>query len=322
MSRFLLTGGSGFIGTHIVESLLNSNHQVLSLDAIAPKVAKHSEYWQKVDLCDYQLLKNYVLDFNPQFVIHLAARTDLRGKNIEDYKANTEGVTNILNALELCKSLERVIFASSMYVCEPGYKPKDFEDYAPHTIYGESKVISEKLIKERNPMYSWAIIRPTSIWGPYFAEPYLDFFKIVLSRKYFHLGSRACKKTYGYVSNTTFQINSIFNSPGHKVHTKTFYLGDYKPYDISEWADEIAGLENVKIAKIPFAFFRLAGWIGDVLGAVGIKFPMTSFRLKNMTTDNIHNLDPIRYIVPELPVDRKTGTKFTIEWIKAAQQLK
>ena len=64
----------------------------------------------------------------------------------------------MLDVLELIPNLKRVIFASSMYVCIPGYMPKSFEDYAPHTLYGESKVETEKRIKEKNPKYTWSII--------------------------------------------------------------------------------------------------------------------------------------------------------------------
>lgn len=44
---------------------------------------------------------------------------------------------------------------------------------------------------------------------------------------------------------------------------------------------------------------------------------MTSFRLKNMTTDNVHNLELIREIAPELPTSRQEGNKKTIEWINS-----
>lgn len=80
-------------------------------------------------------------------MIHLAARTDLRGVTLQDYDANMSGVSNVLAAINEAGSVQRAIFASSMYVCEPGYMPKDFEDYAPHTLYGESKVETEKELK-------------------------------------------------------------------------------------------------------------------------------------------------------------------------------
>ena len=204
-----------------------------------------------------------------------------------------------------------------MYVCEPGYIPKNFEDYAPHTLYGESKVETEKRIKSRNPAYTWSIIRPTSIWGPWFGEPYNKFFHIVLRRMYFHMGKRACRKTYGYIDNAIYQIFSILKAPEEKVMRKVFYLGDYEPYDITEWADEIASCANIKIPRIPYSFFVLAGWLGDLLKLLGVTFPMTSFRLHNMTTDNVLELNPIQEIAPDLPVKRIDGTRRTLEWIKS-----
>lgn len=318
MKKILITGGSGFIGTNLINHLLRTNtYQLLSIDIESPKIEAHQSIWKQVDLCDKEALSQAVTAFQPDYVIHLAARTDLRGKELKDYDANMAGVSNLLDVLELIPNLKRAIFASSMYVCIPGYMPKNFEDYAPHTLYGESKVETEKRIKERNPEYTWSIIRPTSIWGPWFGEPYDKFFRIVLNRAYFHMGKRACKKTYGYIDNALCQILSILNASEDKVNRKVFYLGDYEPYDITEWANEIASCVNIKIPNIPYFLFVCAGWFGDFLKLFKITFPMTSFRLKNMTTNNVHNLEPIREIAPHLPATRLEGNKKTIEWINS-----
>lgn len=317
MNKILITGGSGFIGTNLIEHLLKQDkYTLLSIDKEQPKIDAHRSIWKQVDICNKELLVQTIIGFQPDYVIHLAARTDLRGKEPGDYAANIEGVSNLLDALEQVPNLKRAVFASSMYVCEPGYMPKNFEDYAPHTLYGESKVETEKRIKERNPKYTWAIIRPTSIWGPWFGEPYDKFFRMVLNRMYFHMGKRACRKTYGYVDNAVCQIRSILQAPEEKVMQKVFYLGDYEPYDITEWADEIAQCSNIRIPNVPYFLFVIAGWFGDFLKLFGIAFPMTSFRLHNMTTDNVHNLDPIRELAPNLPISRKKGTQRTIEWIE------
>lgn len=316
MTRILITGGSGFIGTNLINQLQNNeNFELLSIDIKVPKVNSHKKNWKQVNIYDANSLLKTIKEFQPDYVIHLAARTDLRGKELSDYDVNMGGVSNLLDALEQVPNLKRAIFASSMYVCEPGYMPKDFEDYAPHTLYGESKVETEKRIKERNPKYTWAIIRPTSIWGPWFGEPYDKFFRIVLNRMYFHMGKRACKKTYGYIDNAIYQIMSILQAPEEKVMRKVFYLGDYEPYDITEWADEIAKCAGIKIPNIPYFLFVMAGWFGDFLKLFGITFPMTSFRLKNMTTNNVHNLNPIKELAPHLPTSRQEGNKRTIEWI-------
>jgi nucleoside-diphosphate-sugar epimerase len=318
MKRVLITGGSGFIGTNLADKLLkDGDAEVITVDICEPKISGHKKIWSCLDICNKEALVGIIRQFQPDQVIHLAARTDLRGKELADYNANILGVKNLLEALRQLPQLERVVFASSMYVCRPGYSPENFDDYAPHTVYGASKVLTEKIIKETPMPYTWAIIRPTSIRGPYFSEPYDKFFRLVLNHMYFHLGKKACKKTYGYIDNTVWQIVSILNADKEKIDRRIFYLGDYNPYNISEWADEIAQLENIRIPQLPFFFFRCGAWIGDFLKVFKINFPMTSFRLKNMTTDNIQNLEPIKTLVPELPVSRGKGNVKTLEWMNA-----
>ncbi|MDD6016432.1 MAG: NAD(P)-dependent oxidoreductase [Prevotellaceae bacterium] len=321
MKKILITGGSGFIGTNLIEELLRrSDYSILSIDIAEPQIEGHRKLWQRVDIRDGEKLKKVVKDFSPDSVIHLAARTDLNGKSLQDYNANMLGVSNLLDALDTVSNLKQVVFASSMYVCAPGYMPQNFEDYAPHTLYGESKVETERLIKKRNPQYTWSIIRPTSIWGPWFGEPYNKFFHIVLNHMYFHMGKRACRKTYGYVDNAICQILSIIRADEEKVNRKVFYLGDYEPYDITEWANEIAKEAGIRIPRIPYWCFVCAGWFGDLLKKFGISFPMTSFRLHNMTTDNVHDLVPIQEIAPDLPVSRIEGTKRTLDWINNVEK--
>lgn len=315
MAKFLVTGGSGFIGTNLITKLIGDNHKVLNIDILKPKLEEHNAFFKHINLCDLEALETTVTAFNPNYVIHLGARTDLNGITLQDYQANIEGVENLILVLDGLENIERVVYASSMYVCEPGYSPIGYDDYKPHTVYGESKVLSEKIIKEKNPNYTWTIIRPTSIWGPHFGEPYNLFFKIVLSRKYFHMGNKACKKTYGYIDNFIYQLESIYKADKNKIDKKVFYLGDYEPYDISIWADEIARYKQIKIPNVPYFFFKMAGYFGDFLKLVGIKFPMTSFRLRNMTTNNIFDLSEIKKIAPKLPVSRIEGSKITVDWM-------
>ncbi|WP_199182062.1 NAD(P)-dependent oxidoreductase [Siphonobacter sp. BAB-5405] len=150
MAKILVTGGSGFIGTNLIDALLNQNLPVLNLDVAPPKKESHRTCWLPVDIRDYESLHQTITEFSPTLVIHLAARTDLRSNRLKDYSANTDGVENLLTVLDTLPELRRVIFASSMYVCQPGYQPQHGDDYAPHTVYGESKVLTEKIIKEKN----------------------------------------------------------------------------------------------------------------------------------------------------------------------------
>ena len=318
MEKILVTGGAGFIGTNVVEYFSKQKgYTVLSLDINAPKIYAHRKFWKQVDLCDRAALISEVRSFLPDYVIHLGARTDLMGTCVEDYKANTDGVANLLEALDGVQNLKRVVFTSSMLVCRVGYHPKDENDYAPSTFYGESKIQTEELVKHHTTHYAWSLIRPTSIWGPWFGVPYANFFKMVLSHTYLNLGNKACNKTYGYIDNAVYQIASLLNAEESKVNKRVFYIGDYEPYNISEWAKEIGKAAHIFIPTIPFFLFQLGAKVGDCLKAIGIPFPLTTFRLKNMTTDNIMDTGMIQEIAPNLPVSRKEGNLHTIEWLKS-----
>lgn len=317
MRNILITGGSGFIGTNLIKKLLlGSDCNILNIDINYPKIEMYNKYWVNVDIRNKSLLKSEFQKFKPTIMVHLAAQTDLDGISIEDYSTNTIGTKNIVEILNEIGFGGLAIFSSSMYVCEPGYKPVNFDDYHPHTIYGKSKVETEKIIKLANLNFTWTIIRPTSIWGPWFSEPYLDFFNIVLSKKYIHIGNHSCTKTYGYIENTIAQIEALMDSPHDLIHKKIFYLGDWPEYKISDWANEISATVPYNIKTFPLLFFIGLGKFGDFCKILGVKFPMTSFRLKNMTTDNVHDLKPIRNVLPNLPSTRIEGIIKTVDWIK------
>ena len=314
MKKILVTGGSGFIGTNLIDSLVKDGFLILNLDNNKPLKDVHNQYFKEVDLLNFDKLKKSIIDFSPEILIHLAAITDLNGEDLDYYAANIKGTQNIIDIAQLVPSLKKIIYTSSMYVCRPGFIPPDYDTYNPHTVYGESKAKMELLIKDiKNAHYEWIIIRPTSIWGPWFNIPYIDFFNVVYQKKYFDFG-KACTKTYGYIGNTVFQIKKLIDTPG--LNGKTYYLGDMPPIQISEWANEISiAFGKGKIKSIPYLLLKGVALAGDVLKKIGIKFPMTSFRLSNMTTDNILPLENLYVIAGEPPHSRKEGVAKTINWL-------
>ena len=145
MYKILITGGSGFIGTNIFLSL-QKEYELLNIDIRQPQLPDIQKCTLLVDIIDYEKLRNVVIDFSPNYIIHLAARTDLAGKSINDYSANIVGVKNLMSIAKLLPNLKKVIITSSMLVCHSGYYPKNQFDYAPTNIYGESKVETEKAV--------------------------------------------------------------------------------------------------------------------------------------------------------------------------------
>jgi len=320
--RVAITGASGFIGTNMARFYIDRGIDIINLDVAPPVDSSQRKWWRKTDILNLSKLENAINNFAPTHLIHLAARTDLNEtKDISHYAVNTEGVENIIEAISAYGKIKRVIFASSMLVCERGYSPKDANDYTPRTLYGKSKMLGEKFVKKNNRnSFEWIIVRPASIWGPWFGEPYRNFFDIVIKGKYSRPGARAASKTFGYVKNVVYQMNELLFFDRGKVDKRTFYLGDYDPVNISEWADKIAEvLGRRPFKRVPFIVFKCAALAGDILKRVGYKtFPMTSFRLKNMTEDNVVDLSGIRGIFPDLPYSMEAGIRETLEWVRNA----
>jgi GlcNAc-P-P-Und epimerase len=290
MSKVLITGGSGFIGTNLVSKFLELGWVVLNYDISPPKIESHSQYWKNIDITDRTLLIDSIRDDMPDYIVHLAARTDLNELNsVDGYKANIEGVRNIMDAASNLPGLQRIILASSMLVCKLGYQPVSFDDYNPNSFYGQSKVESERIIKQYN--LNWTIVRPTSIWGPWFGEPYKNYFDLVIKGIYFNIPDKyASTKTYGYVKNTCNQIISLMLSEAPMVNHNYFYLGDLHPLNITNWANRIRILNNQsKLLTLPLFLLRMSAIIGDIFKNIlrVNKFPMTTFRYRNMTNDNI-----------------------------------
>lgn len=315
--RILVTGGSGFIGTNLIESLIEKDFVVCNLDINVPKISEIKNIWKKIDITDYSSFKSAVMEFQPDYIVHLAARTDLDGKTIEDYTANTIGVENLMKITHKLPNLKKIIITSSKFVTTNGYKIKSQTDYCPHTIYGESKVETEKNVWKNQPLCDWCIIRPTSIWGPWFGVPYRNFFDMVIHKMYFHIGKKKCYKTYGYIGNALYQIEKLLFSNTTFEDNKIFYIGDDPAYELNEWADEIASEMGFKVPTMPIWLVKMLAKFGDFLSVFKIKFPMQSFRFENMTNDGISDMRNTFQIVPEMPYTRKEGIKKTLEWIRS-----
>lgn len=319
--RLLVTGASGFIGTNAIEHARSKGVVIAGLDIVAPRCASHAGIVAEVDILDLRRLRSVIRDFAPTHVLHLAARTDLREtRDLSGYAANIEGVANLLEVLEQFP-VERAVIASSMLVCRNGYRPSGDADVCPNTLYGESKVRTEEIVRAA-PDLPWTIVRPTSIWGPWFAEPYRDFFLAVARRRYVKPGRTRVHKAMGFVGNVLQQIDALMAAPLAEVRGQTFYVSDYEPYVLDDWADEIAAeLGRPSPPRVPTALLRGAGLAGDLIARAGFNAPITSFRLGNMLTSSSFDLARLAGITGPQRFPRREGIRLTLEWMRAANQI-
>ena len=320
MSRIIVTGGSGFIGTNLIQHCSDGGHEVLNIDIRHPKNPAAPGFFVQADILDPRVLMETIRDFDPQYIVHLAARTDLDGTTDRDYAANIEGVSNMIAAAKVAPKLKRAIFASSMYVCKLGYIPRRDDDYCPHTAYGHSKQLGEELVRQQaGDRFAWTLIRPTSIWGPWFDVPYRGFFDTVRKGFYVHPHGYEIRRSYGFVLNTVVQISRLLEALADEtVHRKVFYVADYEPTDPLDWAQTIADrFGSRQIRQVPIAALRLGARAGDLLKAAGMRNPpLSSFRLNNLLTSAVFDLDSTRQVAGELPYTMEQGVQITVDWMR------
>lgn len=318
MRRILVTGGSGFIGTNLID-LYNASRsaEVVSYDHRKPRCHAHADRWAPGELLDTARLLSVMKELRPTHLVHLGARTDLDGRSMADYRSNTEGVRSVLDAVESYGTLERAIFTSSRLVCRLGERPTCDQDYCPPNYYGRSKVIGEQLVRAHRGGTEWVLVRPTSIWGPWGEAPYRDFFLSLARGTYVHPGRERIEKSYGYVGNTAFQIDRLLTAPAQRVSGRTFYLAD-PPIEVGSFAAAIRramGLSEPR--SVPVPLLRVLARSGDVLRATGFcDLPISSDRLRNLRTTMLFDLDEMSDIVGPLPFTVDAGIERTIAHLR------
>ncbi len=318
--KVLVTGGSGFIGTNLIEACIGNGHEALNVDIEEPRDEKQRHVFRRVDIRDATALTDVFGEFCPTHVVHLAARTDIDEKaGLAGYDANTDGVRNMVDAVSRQSSVRRCIFTSTKLVCPTGQKVESDDDYCPDTVYGESKVVGEKIVKNCSTMQcDWCIVRPTSIWGPWCDIPYGMFFRMIGRGCYFHPGHVDPPRSFGYVGNVIFQMEKILDAPSDQVHKKTFYVSDYEPFTIRNWADTASWkMRQRKVKTIPEPIVRLLARVGDAMKCCGVKSPpLTSFRLRNMRADTTGvPLDRTRRLTGPLPFSMEQGVDEMVAWL-------
>lgn len=318
MKRFLITGGSGFIGTNLVEYLFSANYELLNLDIRTPLNQAHQGWWKECDIRDANKLAGLIRDFRPELIIHLAARTDCdeRTTLASGYASNTVGTANLLDAIRLTPSVDRVIVTSSQFVCRPGHLPLHDHDYSPHTIYGQSKVETENLTRKANIACTWTIVRPTNIWGPWHLRYRREFWRVVKKGLYLHPAGRPVIRSYGYAGNVIWQCMQILKADPALVSKQVYYVGD-KSADIYEWVNAFSlQLTGMPARKAPRSLLCGLAVIGEIVKLAGISFPLALSRYKSMTSDYPVPIDRIFETFGTPPFSLEDGVRETVSWLE------
>jgi UDP-glucose 4-epimerase len=173
MENILVTGGAGYIGSHIVEQLLKTNKRVIIVDNLSTGHKKLINKKAKFFLCDIKNFKklNKIFAKNKvSSVIHLAASLSVGESQKKPKKYFSNNVLGTKNIIRCCKqnNINNLIFSSTCAV----YKDKlrlvnENSIINPKSVYGKTKLKAEKYIKKnfKNKKTNFAILRYFNVAG-------------------------------------------------------------------------------------------------------------------------------------------------------------
>lgn len=317
--KIFITGGSGFIGTNATEAFSAAGHTILNYSLHPPLRPEHNQFWMAGDILDAAATRAALQEFQADWVLHLAARAECDENTTleEGYRVNIEGSQNVLDSIRVTPSIQRVVITSSQFVCAPGRLPASDTDYFPETIYGESKVLTEKITREANLPCCWTIIRPTNIWGPWHMRYRREFWRVVEKGLYVHPGKQPVIRCYGYVGNVVDQMRKIFEAPRDLVDRRTIYLGD-PPINLFDWTDGFSrALRGRPVRIVPRLLMRLLAFVGDIPSRLtGKPFLINSSRLRSMTTDYATPMEETFNLLGPNPYPLAEGIRETVKWLR------
>jgi nucleoside-diphosphate-sugar epimerase len=176
MSKYLVTGGAGFIGSHIVETLLRDHHEVRVLDNLSTgrwenvePFTKHIE-WIQADLRDFDAVDGAVRGVD--YVIHQAALASVSRSIDDPATTNQVNVQGTINVLEASKrhNVRKVVYASSSSVYGDSEALPKVEDMTPHpkSPYAISKLAAEWYCRTYSHIYGLPTVslRYFNVFGP------------------------------------------------------------------------------------------------------------------------------------------------------------
>jgi UDP-glucuronate 4-epimerase len=185
-NRILLTGGAGFIGSHVAEALLAGGARLTivdSLDASYSQASKRANLagigragnftLHEADICNYTALRASFEASTPQAVIHLAAKSGVQSSFDDPLAYGYVNVTGTFHVLELCREfgVERLVLGSSSSVygaaCPAPFREANL-DLQPLSPYAVTKLEAERLAQDYALARGLAVVclRLFSVYGP------------------------------------------------------------------------------------------------------------------------------------------------------------
>ena len=287
--RALVTGGCGFIGSHVVEALLTQGSEVIVID---DESANENEEFYKFDGATYHKLdicddSTEVLYKGVDIVFHLAARSRIQptiGDPSGTFDVNVHGTSKVLNHAKN-NGVKKVIYSSSSSCYGHKNKPPHHEDMAPDclTPYSLSKKQGEELCKMFSDLYglSTVTLRYFNVYGPREPlkgqyAPVVGLFKRMkeAGETLTIVGDGEQRRDFTYIKDV---VRANLMAAESKVYHGLFNIGTGRNYSINEVADLIGGKKTYILSRSGEARETMA----DISKATQILGWSPSYRLED-----------------------------------------
>ncbi|MHA1482283.1 MAG: NAD-dependent epimerase/dehydratase family protein [Candidatus Heimdallarchaeaceae archaeon] len=175
MSKILVSGGAGFIGSHLTDKLIDKGHNVVVADNLSTGEKENlnpKAKFYETDICDSEITQIF-REEKPEIVFHFAAQIDVR-KSIDNPMSDAEiNILGSLNLLENCRKVDikKFIFISSggaVYGDTNIIPTSETQPENPESPYGIAKMTIEKYLSFYKKTFgiNYTILRPANVYGP------------------------------------------------------------------------------------------------------------------------------------------------------------
>ncbi|MBM4175945.1 MAG: NAD-dependent epimerase/dehydratase family protein [Ignavibacteria bacterium] len=324
----LVTGASGFVGSHLVDLLISKNYKVKVIARRGSSLRWVKDQPIEIVNCNYDDmngLKNAVSDCD--YIFHVAGV--IKSKTKEGYYEGNQKVTrNLLNAVKFSNpTLKRFVHVSSQAAVGPSSTREPIHEdteFNPVTTYGRSKMAAEKEVLSEKENLPITICRPPAVYGPRDPE-ILIFFQTISKGLQPMIGFDEKNISLVHVSDLVRGI--LLAAENENSHGKTYFIADEKYYNWKDVGELASRLLNKKVMRI-----RIPHVIVFIVAAISQFF---SYFRKEAT---ILNLEKANEMIQQnwtcsvqnamkdfgfrQQIDLETGFKETIDWYKKIGWLK
>ena len=283
--NILITGGSGFVGSNLINALTDSN-VILNID-------KNESKWHKslskiLNINDEENLNK--IQFQADLLIHLAAehRDDVKPKSLYQ-EVNVEGTKNIIKFAE-SKNINSIIFFSSVAVY--GFADKGTDESGiinPFNDYGSTKWLAEvelnKWYKKDPKKRRLIVIRPTVIFGPRNRGNFYNLIDQVASSRFLMVGRGENFKSLAYIDNVIDFVSKTLELDEGNYCFNFIDKPESNMNMIMSVIYKALGKNKPKI-YVPFFIAYTLAKLLDILSFMSRKqFSISSIRIKKFCSD-------------------------------------